>query len=185
MGTIIQDYKIYRKAKETENSAKTDLETQLIGMVKPISLSELSRYHCTLGVFTTYVKSFEPEKDAKALEKYWNEKAPLVHAPSCFCVLSVVSYSYPRSALGGILVPEVIKEDQNKIKEGDLIRCLHNHENGLIDENCCSNCPKEMFHDLVEYQSLRGQYTDAQNATMLAKQTLFAHFPFIKRKTSH
>ncbi|MBP5485268.1 MAG: hypothetical protein J6Y07_00990 [Alphaproteobacteria bacterium] len=184
MNTIVQDYKNYRNAKKAQENIESDLNRKLKSIVKPISLSELSRYHCTLGLLTTYAKSFE--KDVNALEKYMKEKAPLVHAPSCFCMVSVGFYLCPGSILEAIVASEIIKEERDKeIKKNDVIRCIHNHEDGTIDENCCSNCPKEMFHDLVEYQSLRGQYTDAQKATIQARRTLFVHFPFIKQKTSH
>ena len=113
----------------------------------------------------------------------WNG---LVRAPSCFCRVSVAPYLKPNSIIGAIIATEIIKEERDKpIKENDIIKCIHNREDGTIYENCCSKCPKERFKALVEYHSLHGKYTDALNATMLAKQTLFTHFPFIKQKTSH
>ena len=186
MVKIIQDYKNYRTAKKAQENLESDLERYLKSIVKPISLSELNKYCYALGLLTTYAKSFDAEKDANALKEYLNEKAPLVQAPSCFCIVSVGFYLRPGSILEAIVASEIVKEERDKkIKEKDIIRCLHNHENGLIDENGCSKCPKKRFSELVEYQSLRGQYMDAQKATALAKQTLFAHLPFIKRKSSH
>ncbi|MBQ1927781.1 MAG: hypothetical protein II179_01795 [Alphaproteobacteria bacterium] len=186
MGTIIQDYKIYRKAKEAEKSAKTDLETQLRDMVKPISLSDLNGYMYQVKAFIIYAESVYNGNNVKALTEYLNEKGPLVRAPSCFCRVSVAPYLKPNSIIGAIIATEIIKEERDKpIKENDIIKCIHNREDGTIYENCCSKCPKERFKALVEYHSLHGKYTDALNATMLAKQTLFTHFPFIKQKTSH
>lgn len=184
MTGIIQDYKRYRTAKKAQENIESDLKRKLKGIVKPIRFSELNKYCYALGLLTTYAESFDAEKDANAFKEYMKEKAPLVHLPSCFCMVSVGFYLRPGSILEAIIATEIIKEERDKpIKENDIIRCLHNHENGLIDENCCSNCPTERFKALVEYHSLHGKYTDALNATMLAKQTLFAHF--IKQKTSH
>lgn len=181
MGTIIQDYKIYRKAKEAEKSAKTDLETQLRGMVKPISLSDLNSYMYQVKAFIIYAESVYNGNNVKALTEYLKENDPLVHLPSCFCIVSVGFYLRPGSILEAIVALDIVeKERDKKIKTNDIIRCLHNHKDGTIDENCCSECPKERFNDLVKYQSMYGQYINAQKATALAKQTLLAHFPFIK-----
>lgn len=105
----------------------------------------------------------------------------LVRAPSCFCIVSIGFYLRPKNILEAIVALDIVeKERDEKIRKKDIIRCLHNHENGLMDENGCSKCSKERFNDLVKYQSMYGQYINAQKATALAKQTLLAHFPFIK-----
>ena len=186
MGTIIQDYKNYRKAKKTKEKIESDLENQLRGMLKPISLSDLNSYMYQVKAFITRATSVYNGNDVKALTEYLNEKGPLVHAPSCFCVVSVAPYLNPKSILEAIIATDIIEKERDKqIRQKDFIRCIHNLEDGTIDENCCYNCPTERFKALVEYHSLHGQYTDARNSTMSAKTTLFAHFPFIKQKTSH
>ena len=186
MAGIIQNYKNYRTAKKAQKNLELDLERYLKSIVKPISLSKFEEYNHQFEMFTTCADSVYKDKGENALKEYMKEKAPLVHAPSCFCIVSVGFYLRPGSILEAIVALDIVeKERDKKIKEKDIIRCLHNHENGLIDENCCSNCPAERFRDLAEYQSLRGQYTDAQKATALAKQTLLAHFSLIKQKSSH
>ena len=186
MVKIIQDYKNYRTAKKAQENLESDLKRKLKSIVKLISLSEFEEYNHQFEMFTTCADSVYKDKGENALKEYLKENDPLVHAPSCFCMVSVGFYLRPGSILEAIVALDIVeKERDKKIKEKDIIRCLHNHENGLIDENCCSNCPAERFRDLAEYQSLRGQYTDAQKATALAKQTLLAHFSLIKQKSSH
>jgi len=186
MAGIIQNYKNYRTAKKAQENIKSDLERYLKSIVKSISLSKFEEYNHQFEMFTTCADSVYKDKGENALKEYLQENGPLVRAPSCFCIVSVGFYLRPGSILEAIVALDIVEKDRDeKIREKDIIRCLHNHKNGLIDENCCSECPKERFSELVEYQSLRGQYMDAQKATALAKQTLFAHFPFIKQKSSH
>ena len=182
MTTIIQDYIDYRKAKKNVELAADKVNAQFHKMLKPISLSELNKYYCELGVLTIYGEAVYDGKNTKELKEYLDEKAPLVHLPSCFCAVFVSSYLKPQGIVETIVFQDLYHEERAKCTQDKAVRCLHNPEDGIIIEQYCANCPKDKFKNLVEYHSLSGELQDAEQKLAAAKQKLRDRLPFTRQK---
>jgi len=178
MTTIIQDYKDYRKAKKAKELAAGKVNDKFQEILQPISFSELNNYHYQWGLLTIYGEAVYDGKNKQALIEYLDEKAPLVHLPSCFCTVLASSYLKPHGIVQNMFLSGWADEERAKCTEDNAIRCIHNRTDGVFFENYCANCPKDKFKNLVEYHSLNGELQKAEQNLATAKQKLRGRFPF-------
>jgi len=179
MFTIIQDYKYYRQQKKNVKLLKNEFVIKFRNMVQPISFSELDDYKRKLFLLVMDGKAVRAGKDIEALEKYMNEKAPLVHLPSCFCTVFASSYLIPTDIIQSIIFSDFAKKERSELKEEDVVKCIHSQvDGGVINKNYCANCSEDTFKNLLEYHSLKGRLEDAQQALKEAKQKLLDKFQF-------
>jgi len=184
MFTFIQDYKDYRQQKKNVKSCQTKLATKFRDMVQPISFSELDDYEHNLKLLTMGGKTAYAGKDVQALKKYMDEKAHLVHLPSCFCTIFASSYLIPTGIIQSIIFSDFAEQERSGLKEKDVIKCIHNPDDGVISENHCANCSKDTFRNLLEYHYLKGQLQDAQQAEKKAKQKFLDNFGFLNKSNN-
>jgi len=180
MFTIFQDYKDYRKAKKIEKSIELKLINKFKEMLEITSFQEIGNYELKVGILTACAK--ELKNHPETFQKYLDEKAPLVYAPSCFCTFSLAVNLEPKDLIQSIALFEVAKEelDKSRYTEKKVIRCIHNPEDGVIKEHYCANCSIDKFRNLVEYHSLKGDLQQAQALTKTAKQKFLDNFSFTK-----
>ena len=185
MFPIIQDYKDYRKTKKTAQAIKDRLDKHFKGMVKPVSLFELKKYNLQASLLVKYGNIVLEETGIEGLNKYLEEKAPLVHAPSCFCTTFASSY-LKDNPLANFMFAFPLKsleeQERSALNENNVVRCIHNHEDGKLSENYCANCPPDRFKALLEFHSLKGDLQRAQEQQKQAKEKLLAHLPFYRIK---
>ena len=176
MFKIIQDYKNYRQQKKNVKLLKNEFAIEFKNMVQPISLSELDDYKRQLELLTIVGKAVYFKKGVQALEKYMNEKAPLVHLPSCFCTVFASSYLIPTNIAASIILSDFAKKERSKLTEEKVAKCIHSEaDGGVIHENYCANCSEDTFKNLLKYHSLKSQLQDAQQALNKAKEELLNH----------
>lgn len=111
-----------------------------------------------------------------------DEKAPLVHLPSCFCTVFASSYLIPTCIIQSIIYSDCERKEHSELKEDNVFRCTHNREDGIIFENNCVNCSTDIFRNLVEYNALKGELQNAQQSLKDTKQKLLNHFKFRRHK---
>ena len=182
MTTIIQDYKDYRKAKKNVELAADKVNDKFQEILQPISLSELNKYHCELGVLTINAKAVYDGKNKQEFIKYMNENAHLVRLPSCFCDVLAAPYMKPNSILEHIIFSDFAKKERAKCTEDNVIRCVHNREDGVFYEHYCADCSPETFGNLLDYQCLKADLQDAEQNLATAKQKLRDRLPFARQK---
>lgn len=182
MFTIIQDYKNYRQQKKNVKLLKNKLVFKFQNMVKPISFSELNDYKYQLNLLVIGGRAVRAEQGVKALSEYMDEKAPLVHLPSCFCNVFASSYLKPNGFIQSIICSDFADKERSELKEDNVVKCVHNPDDGVIFENHCANCSTDIFRNLIEYHSLKGELQTAQQSLKGTKQKLLNHFKIKQQK---
>ena len=182
MTTIIQDYKDYRKAKKAKELAAGKVNDKFQEILQPISFSELNKYNYEMGLLAIYGKAVYDGKNKQALIEYLDEKAPLVHLPSCFCTVLASSYLKPHGIVQNMFLSGWADEERAKCTEDNVIRCLHNREDGVFYEQYCANCSTEKFGNLLDYHCLKADLQKAEQDLTAAKQKLRSRFPFARQK---
>lgn len=181
MSTIFQDYKDYKQTKKDTKLIKEQLDYKFKTIVKPISLEELNSYKYKVEMLTVCGKGVYDGKNAKELREYLDKKGPLVHLPSCFCNVFASSLLEPKDILQHMIFTDFAKKEYKALDENNVIRCIHNQPDGVIYENRCANCSTEIFKNLIEYNSLKGDFQEAQDKQNQARQKLLSHFQFVKQ----
>jgi len=181
MLTIVQDYKNYRQQKKNVELLKNKLDIKFKNMVQPISFSELDDYKYQLNRLVIGGKAVRAEKGVEALCKYMDEKAPLVHLPSCFCNVFASSYLKPDGFIQGIMRLNFADREWSELKEDNVCKCIHSQED-VIREDYCANCSTDTLKNLKEYKSLKGELLNAQQSLKDTKQKLLNQYKFKRQK---
>ena len=170
MVKIIQDFKDWKKTKKIAADAEYKMNQKFDEMLGQVSVDEYFRNSAREALFYENLPTAEnqdnPTKDEiRTFNSYLAQAAKICRANSCFYML----YD-PFVKIDG-------KRYNEKSKE--VHRCINNHKAGVIFEKYCDGC--SAFKDLIEYQSLKAQYAEAQRTYALAKKNLLDNFRFRKK----
>ena len=161
MLTIIQDYKNYRTLKKNRKSASRELNNKFNNLLWIEYRWSVYLHNCAQDAcFSQGIQRIQREKPS-FLEKYIKNFAPFKHASSCFYVFHRINSFRPGA-----------------YKKEEVRRCVHNHEDGVISEYNCSQCPKYQYENLVEYHALKSRVQSLKQAEKEAKHKLLSHFQF-------
>ena len=161
---LIQDCKNWKNARVAYRKANRDLIKYANSVAVEFDFKQFPDF---LDDLRQFAASLSKDKSDSDYIKSFKQGIKNVQGPAC---LYRIVYKLPDDNfwLGQYLYKDV-----------EINRCINNRPDGMIYEKLCDGCSH--FKELVEYQSLKAQYAEAQRTYALAKKNLLDNFRFRKK----